>query len=65
MKEKPKAKLIPVQMEVPNTKGGGYRWVTGYQVINPYGQELQPHLRPKDAIKLCRENGWAFEEGTR
>lgn len=53
------ATLEPTQIEVGT--GNGYRWITGYYVINPAGEKLFPPVRRAEAIAICRREGWDYQ----
>ena len=71
MRPSPAARLVPVRHEVPagrwTIRGGrrvfvpSYRWVDGFQVVDPEGRALLPYLRRREARELCRRMGWRAE----
>jgi len=59
--------LMPVQVEVirkghkGSNKPCSYKWVEGYQVIQPNGLLVYPYMRKREARAYCRDQGWKIE----
>ena len=57
----PTAVLNPVQVEV-GSPAKGYRWVNGFEIIQPNGLALYPYMRIREAKKFCKDQGWSYRE---
>ncbi len=53
----PRATFEVTQTEI-GTGEPGYRWVTAFHIITPYGSKLYPPVVRREAIAICKREGW-------
>lgn len=52
------ATLKETTIEIPEQ---GYKLAKGYIVYTPEGNELQPYMRCREAIRFCKAQGWKYQ----